>query len=197
VGGWASSLAKRRCPAWEAFGWHGLTGIVPPGPTPTGTAAGGAAVEVDGPATMNCSWDAHLPRSGRGQERWAVQQEEGRNAALQVWITIAEQAGEHSAFAKQLQEVGTVSGEGLAMVSNTFRGTAAATLVKRGRSVARYARWAPACNRNGSPYEDLGVYRYLEQLRCDGAPATRGTSFLEAVPVPIALATWLGLSERS
>ena len=53
--------------------------------------------------------------------------------------------------------------------------------MKRGCSVTDYLRWSDLEGVDPFPFKETLVYHYVEQLRSDGAPATKASSFLEAV----------------
>ena len=53
--------------------------------------------------------------------------------------------------------------------------------MKRGCSVTAYLRWSDLEGVDPFLFKETLVYRYIEQLRSDGAPATKASSFLEAV----------------
>ena len=60
-----------------------------------------------------------------------------------------------------------------------------ATLRKRASALAQYLDWAGGSV--GLPITETRVYQYVSHLRQEGAPATRATSFLEAVSFAIPL----------
>ena len=53
--------------------------------------------------------------------------------------------------------------------------------MKRGCSGTAYLRWSDLEGVDPFPFKETLVYRYVEQLRADGAPATKASSFFEAV----------------
>ena len=54
-----------------------------------------------------------------------------------------------------------------------------ATLRKRACAIAQYAEWEGEAK--GFPYSEERLYEYASHLKQEGAPATRATSFIEAV----------------
>ena len=124
------------------------------------------------------------PQNRRNQglaSSWPEQQAEERDSAIQVWKTIVERTGPTSSskLASQLHECHDPD-SALIIVQNTFRGKATATLTKRGCSVTAYLRWSDLEGVDPFPFKETLVYRYAEQLRADGAPAAKASSFLEA-----------------
>jgi hypothetical protein len=140
---------------------------------------------VPPPATWNA--DLHGVSAAAAAKSWSEQQEDERGAAVGMWVAIMGSAGDDSQLGEQVQEAGGATGQGMVIMENTFRAKATATLMKRGGSIAAFLRWSRSSGFAAFPLQENVLYQYVEQLRSDGAPATRATAFLEAVPFTISL----------
>ena len=160
------------------------TGPVPPdpGPRPQQDPQHEQEVRVlPGGGAASADWNPKIAGIQRLVSSWPEQQAEERDSTVQVWRTIVERTRPTSSkLASQLHGCHD-PGSALIIVQNTFRGKATATLMKRGCSVTACLRWSDLEGVEPFPFKETLVYRYVEQLRSDGAPATKASSFLEAV----------------
>ena len=157
------------------------TGPVPPDPGPRPPQDPQRERVLPGRGETSVNWNPKIAGTQRLASSWPEQQAEERDSAIQVWKTIVERTGSTSSkLASQLHECHDPD-SALIIVQNTFRGKATATLMKRGCSVTAHFRWSGLEGVDPFPFKETLVYRYAEQLRADGAPATEASSFLEAV----------------
>ena len=66
-------------------------------------------------------------------------------------------------------------------VTDALRDKAAATLQKRANSLVLFVTWTSSVKREPFPFSEEAAYEYVCFLRAHDAPATRASSFLEAV----------------
>ena len=135
---------------------------------------------------------AKVGRRKRSIRTEAQHLDDKRAKALAKWLTIIDEAGEESKLYRQLT---SASGEeGDAILSDTFELRSTATLEKRVCAILLYMRWArPMSSGRCIPFTEEAVYAYIAFMRSEGAPPTRGQSFVEAVAFTVAL---LGLSQK-
>ena len=113
--------------------------------------------------------------------------DEARLKALGRWRWIIESAGQNAQLFRQMSSQGPEASAQL--VADTFYGKSTSTLRKRACAVLLYVEWAGG--QSAFPVTEPKVYDYVSYLRAEGAPATRATSFLEAINFAVPL---LGLA---
>jgi hypothetical protein len=122
----------------------------------------------------------------------AQHRDDRRARALAKWLTIIEEAGEASKLFRQLTNAEGDAGD--AILSDTFEEKSTATLEKRACAILLFMRWArPMAAGQCIPFKEDAVYAYIAFMRSEGAPPTRGQSFVEAVAFAESL---LGLNQK-
>ena len=120
----------------------------------------------------------------RGTGRQAVPHpDDERETRMDQWRRIALLVGKACALGRQLLESDTEADQRELMIDTMF-GKATSTLAKRASSFSLFLAWR-AANINSFdctwPVGEEAAYRYLAALARDGAPATRGKGFVEAL----------------
>ena len=124
-------------------------------------------------------------RSRRSKAQgWGASEDERRDRVINSWLDLALLSGSCSSLMKRA--FATHADVGIAWqrsVSDSLHSKATNTLAKRANSLALYVRWCTVRYGDSTvafPFEEPTLYRYLSQLREEGAPATRARSFIEA-----------------
>ena len=113
----------------------------------------------------------------RARARWARDRPDERGLAIARWQWLAEVAGRRSKLYRQLMEASPSEAEKI--VGDVFYAKATITLKKRMSAMAMYV--TEVGGDSAFPFMEATLYSYVSHLRRAGAPATRATSFLEAV----------------
>ena len=103
------------------------------------------------------------------------EEKEERFGEMQRWLVIAQAMGRSSPMAKMLDEHGEKVLEDILAKKKT------GTLRTRSVAVLLYLRWANAKKLKAFPLEVETVYKYVDELRRNKAPATRANSFRSAL----------------
>ena len=122
----------------------------------------------------------------RVQLPWPKQAVDERHIALERWRLIIEMNPQGTLVGRQLQSVLDGTSVGVtaeAIVIDTFKGKAEATLNQRSGSLMLYGNWLLSFGLLETifPLKEFLVYKYLRSLQDDKAPATRASRFREAV----------------
>ena len=103
------------------------------------------------------------------------EEKEERFGEMQRWLVIAQAMGRSSPMAKMLDEHGEKVLEDILAKKKT------GALRTRSVAVLLYLRWANAKKLKAFPLEVETVYKYVDELRRNKAPATRANSFRSAL----------------
>ena len=109
-----------------------------------------------------------------------VEDTERRDAALTKWGVIVQRAGIHCSLGEYMlnaKDEAKVS----QLLKDSFEEKATGTLEKRGSAMLAYIRWCDASRCEPFPIAAELAYEYVCFMRAEGAPATRATSFVEAL----------------
>ena len=106
---------------------------------------------------------------------WARAQAEERDKVLAGWMVVIAEAGRHSKGREMIEN----SGE--EVLDDIFARKKNGTLQVRLSAMLLYVRWARAKGLRPFPLDEDVCYNYVDQLRRDGAPATRASSFRSAL----------------
>ena len=112
---------------------------------------------------------------GRQKMPWAQALETERAKVLEGWKIVIDEA-RHSCTA-----AGMLDQSGDSVLDDIFAKKKNGTLQVRLSAMMLYVRWARAKGLLPFPLSEDQVYRYVDQLRRDGAPATRANSFRSAL----------------
>ena len=211
LSGWDEPLVSM---PWEqgfaglVLGGKGLTtpmAMPRPGPAPPVVAASSGITKVQ---EVRGSWDiadlladasgvgaAFLIVAKRSSRSKGPKQDDrdSRSVALQGWADITEVYADQCRLGKQIKGLGKA--DAVQVVADTFEDKATATLVKRASAIRLFMAW---CSVNRVPYSPLDenkVYAYVGYMRDHGLPATRATSFVEALGFAMGLLGLDGVSD--
>ena len=114
---------------------------------------------------------------------WAIVADDDRQKILAKWKAIVEDNPGCSLLGRHLRSCAGNEAEINTIVRDTFESRRNNTLLKRAGSVLLYLRWHRALYPMVAalPFGEPDVYRYLCDLRIEGAPPTRAQAFVEAV----------------
>ena len=110
-----------------------------------------------------------------GKLPWDRAQTEERDKVLTGWMVVIAEAGRHSRARNMID----TDGEGV--LDDIFAKKKNGTLQVRLSALMLYIRWARAKGYSPFPLDEDQCYQYVDQLRRDGAPATRASSFRSAL----------------
>ena len=113
----------------------------------------------------------------RARVRWARDRPDERGLAIARWRWLAEVAGRRSKLYRQVLAASPHEAE--RMVEDAFYAKSTNTLKKRMCAMSLYV--TEVGGEEAFPFMEPMLYSYVTHLRRAGAPATRATSFLEAV----------------
>ena len=102
-----------------------------------------------------------------------------RSMMLQKWADITEVYADQCRLGKQIKGLSVV--DAVQVVADTFEDKATATLAKRAASMKLFLGWCANAKVPYVPLDEVKVYSYVTYLRSLGLPATRATSFVEAL----------------
>lgn len=178
--------------AWR-FPWErGFLGIVLgnrpvlPLPSPSGVLQGAGVyerppVESEPVAAPAVPWRSDgtfvTLRVPTPKVRWSADPNGERDLAISRWRGLVDAAGTRSKLYSQLMSANESEVDGI--LKDAFYTKSTATLKKRLGAMQLYL--ATVGRERAFPFKEEVCYQYLTRLRADGAPATRATSFLEAV----------------
>ena len=120
---------------------------------------------------------------------WARAQAEERDKVLAGWMVVIAEAGKHSRGREMIEN----SGE--EVLDDVFAKKENGTLQVRLSAMLLYVRWARAQGLRPFPLDEEVCYNYVDQLRRDGAPATRASSFRSALAFCKGTIQLLGVDE--
>ena len=112
-----------------------------------------------------------------------VDQDNSRAIAISRWRWLLEVAGPASRLHRQT--LGQDDEARSQALVDACYSKSVSTLRKRACSLAMYVEWAGA--QRAFPFTEERVYQYVTHLKQEGAPATRATSFLEAVRFTVSI----------
>eukprot|EP00913_Durusdinium_trenchii_P000697 g649.t1 len=112
---------------------------------------------------------------GRQKMPWAQALETERAKVFEGWKIVIDEARHSCAAARMLDQSGD------SVLDDIFAKKKNGTLQVRLSAMMLYVRWARAKGLPPFPLSEDQVYRYVDQLRRDGAPATRANSFRSAL----------------
>ena len=105
----------------------------------------------------------------------AIEDEQDRDNEMQKWVVITNAIGEEN---EVVELIAKTNGAALADVLAKKK---TGTLRVRSSSILLYVRWAKAKGLAPFPISTEVVYKYVDELRKDKAPATRANSFRSAL----------------
>lgn len=120
---------------------------------------------------------------------WDRAQTEERGKLLTGWQVVIAEAGDHSKVESMIRQ------HGEQVLDDVFAKKKNGTLQVRLRAMMLYVRWARAKGLNPFPLSEDQRYAYVDQLRRDGAPATRASSFRSALAFCKGAIQLLGVDE--
>ena len=110
-----------------------------------------------------------------GRMPWDRAQAEERDKVLTGWQVVIAEAGRHSRARSMIEA------DGEEVLDDVFAKKKNGTLQVRLSAMMLYIRWARAKGHKPFPLQEELCYEYVDQLRKDGAPATRASSFRSAL----------------
>ena len=175
VFGGSKTPAMLRPPS-STWGWQGAIPPLPPakkvdnGPEPVPVA--------ERPTTFFRS-------SGRRKTDlpWAVVADDESQKILAKWRAITDDNPGSSQLGRHLRRCADNEADVNTIIKDTFESKRNNTLLKRAGSVLLYLRWHRALFPTiaALPFGEPDVYKYICDLRTEGAPPTRAQAFVEAV----------------
>ena len=131
--------------------------------------------------------------SSMGKRRtWAEEDSRSRAKAVREWYELFLRLVPASPLAAQLRE-DVEEADAIRTLEDTLRSKSTGTLQKRLTSLLQYESWKGVADPKRQPLEEASCYRYVCALVDEGAAATRGQSFVDAVRFVFGLS---GLQER-
>lgn len=112
---------------------------------------------------------------GSAQLSWDRAQSEERDKVLAGWHVVIAEAGDHCKVEAMIRQ------HGPQVLDDVFAKEKNGTLQVRLSAIMLYIRWARAKGLLPFPLDEGQCYAYVDQLRRDGAPATRAGSFRSAL----------------
>lgn len=106
---------------------------------------------------------------------WDRAQKDERDKVLMGWQVVVAEAGEYSKAEAMIQQ------HGHEVLEDVFAKKKNGALQVRLSAMMLYIRWSRAKGLAPFPLEESQCYMYVDQLRRDGAPATRASSFRSAL----------------
>ena len=107
--------------------------------------------------------------------------DEARELRLRQWRVVAELLGAGCQLGRDLECTETEL-DAEELVRNVFAEKATNTLARRGSSMMLYLKWARVANPSlDEAFSETRIYAYVEELRRNGAPATKARSAMEAI----------------
>ena len=106
---------------------------------------------------------------------WDRAQSEERDRLLTGWKVVIAEAGDHSKVETMMRQ------HGEQVLDDVFAKKKNGTLQVRLSAMMLYVRWSRAKGLDPFPLLEDQCYAYVDQLRRDGAPATRASSFRSAL----------------
>ena len=114
--------------------------------------------------------------------------------AMRWWRGILAEMGDSAELYIQMQECDNDRLADRSFVA-AFFGKPASTLQKRAGSIRLYIRWAHSVRLPPFPIKESTIFRYMEDLHSEGAPASRAQTFKEALNFSVGMVGLRGVRE--